>query len=328
MGQSMLDVTVMPRLIQTLREERPDILQCNLIRANLYGKLAARVVGTIPVIAVAHNVERYMVDGNVMSCVTRFAERRTRAMAAAHVSVSNAVAHVQSRLLDMNVEEINVIANGIGPAKNPLSREESRRLLAIPSDALVVGTIGRLHAQKNYQLLLRAAAYASTHISNLHLVIIGDGEEGESLRILAAELGITSLVTWAGHRSDAERLVGALDIFVMTSDYEGLPVALLEAMRAGIPCLVTRAGGMPEAVINGETGYLVRCRDLEGAEQALAAMANDSALRIAMGRSAKTRFHLHYSAERMAVEYLNLYNQLSTLHRSKHTFQEAAGENH
>jgi len=328
MGRSISDVTVAAALIRTLREEKPDILQCNLIRANFYGKLAARIAGRIPVIEVTHNVERYMVDGNAISRLARFAERRTRAMAAAQVAVSHAVVHAQADVLGVGVDEVQMIANGIGPMQITQSRDELRRLLGVPSDAVLVGAVGRLHAQKNYPLLLRAFACASKQNPKLRLIIIGTGEENENLQTLAADLGITRLINWAGHRCDVDQVVSALDIFAMTSDYEGLPIALLEAMRAGIPCVVTRAGGMPEAVVDGETGCVVDCRDLDGLEHVLVALARDSALRNEMGRSAEARFRAYYSAERMAAEYLKLYCQISTHIPFKHILKEGAEENH
>jgi glycosyltransferase involved in cell wall biosynthesis len=312
MGPSMLDFTVLPGLVRILRKEKPDVLQCNLIRANLYGKLAARLAGGVPVIAVAHNMEQYMESSDAVSRITRFAERRTRAMAAAQVSVSDAVAGMVAGVLGVNAEAVEVIQNGIGPIQNASPREESCKLLGIPRDLVVVGTVGRLHAQKNYPLLLRAVACASARMRDLRLVIIGDGEESENLRALAAELGVDRLVYWTGRRSDVQQVMSALDIFAMTSDYEGLPIALIEAMRAGIPCVVTRAGGMPEAVIDGETGYVVDRRDLEGVSRALLTLAGDPTLRVAMGRAAKARFHSHYSAERMTSEYMKLYGQIQT----------------
>ena len=328
MGPSMLDFTVLPGLVRILHKEKPDVLQCNLIRANLYGKLAANLAGGVPVIAVAHNMERYMKSSDAVSRITRFAERRTRAMAAAQVSVSDAVAGMVAGVLGVNAEAVEVIQNGIGPIQNAPPREESCKLLGIPRDPVVVGTVGRLHAQKNYPLLLRAVACASARMRNLRLVIIGDGEESENLRALAAELGVDRLVHWIGRRSDVQQVMGALDIFAMTSDYEGLPIALIEAMRAGIPCVVTRAGGMPEAVIDGETGYVVDRRDLEGVSRALLTLAGDPALRVAMGRAAKARFHSHYSAERMTSEYMKLYVQIQTSVPPKRKLCVTAEENH
>ena len=328
MGPSMLDITVVVGLVRVLRDAKPDLVQCNLIRANLYGKLAASLAGGIPVIAVAHNLERYMTSSDAVSRFTRFAERRTQAMAAAQVAVSNAVADLVTRVLGLSPGAVHVIPNGIAPREDALSRDESRQLLRIPTEAVVVGSVGRLHPQKNYPLLLRAFARASQEIENLRLVVIGDGEERESLCLLAEDLGIAGLVTWAGRRSDVEKVMGAFDIFALTSDYEGLPIALIEAMRAGIPSVVTRAGGMPEAVIDGETGYVVDCGELEGVSDALGTLGGNTALRLAMGRSAKPRFQSHYSAERMADLYVKLYDQVQASISSNRKICVASEETH
>lgn len=310
MGPSILDVGVFPRLLEMLRKERPDILQCNLIRASLYGKLAARIVGNLPVIQVTHNVERYMTGTDATSRITRLFERRTRDWTAAQISVSNAVAHAQAQVLGRSDEAVQVIENGISPTSTVVSRRQVLELLHLPADSLVVGSVGRLHSQKNFPLLLRAFSLAAAHVRNLRLIIIGDGDERDNLYALARELGISDLVSWTGMRGDVEQLLGAIDIFAMTSDYEGLPVALLEAMRSGVPCVVTRAGGMPDAVIDGVTGRVVECRDLEGTSKALVALGASRALRIEMGLASRMRFQTRYSARRMASEYLHLYNRV------------------
>src|SRR6185437_15145344 len=149
MGMSMMDASVLPKLIRTLRQERPDIVLCNLVRANLYGTLAARIAGRAPVITVAHNVERYMLMGGVVNCATRFAERRLSALAALHVGVSGTVGRALKERLGVDAAKVRVIANGLGPAQFPLTRMAARDALGIPPDVIVIGSVGRLHKQKN-----------------------------------------------------------------------------------------------------------------------------------------------------------------------------------
>lgn len=310
MGDSFVNPMVLPSLLEVLRSERPSIIQCNLIRADLYGKIAALAYGKIPIITVAHNVERYMVDRHIKSLMARFAERRTRMMVTARVAVSHAVAQAWADMLKVRVKNIHVIPNGLSLSEAPLQRNHACDLLHIPQGAFIVGSVGRLHPQKNYSLLLRAAALASQQLPNLKVVIVGDGEELIHLQTLAQNLGIGPLVKWAGRRMDVDRVIASFDVFALTSDYEGLPIALLEATRAGIPSVVTRAGGMPEVVNHAETGYVVDCGDVTGVCKAILQLAANPTLRASMGRAAEIRFKSQYSSTRMAAQYLHLYHDL------------------
>lgn len=310
MSGAFLDFTVILPLVRTLLQEQPDVIQCNLIRASLYGRLAARLTGNRPVISIVHNVERYMVSKSVGSRLARMAECWTKRFVSAYVAVSKAVAHAQAEVLGTQPETIEVIYNGLADVQKPISRTESRRHLGISENAFVCGSIGRLHVQKNYERLLRAIAIAAPFIPELHVVLVGDGPDLSHLGEISRQLGISSAVHLTGRRSDVSDLLYGFDIFLMTSDYEGMPVALLESMRAGLPSIVTDVGGMPEAVLSGTTGIVERTGEPDAIAKCIAKLSGDTKLRLKMGSAARARYREQFSAARMATGYLNLYKRL------------------
>jgi len=142
------------------------------------------------------------------------------------------------------------------------------------------------------------------------LVLVGDGEERPALEALARELGIASAVRFAGARADVPRLLRLFDLFALSSQTEGISVALLEAMAAGLPAVVTDAGGNPEVALSGQTAELVPVGDPEQLGAALAALLADPARRQAWGQAARRRVEAHFSLDRMVKSYEQLYDQL------------------
>ncbi len=129
--------------------------------------------------------------------------------------------------------------------------------LRIPEHAFLIGSVGRLTKQKGYDLLLEAASIAINKISELYLIIIGNGEDEEMLKHRADELGIENRVIFTGSRSDVDRILPAMDLFICSSRWEGLSTVLMEAMAAGIPILATDIPGNRELLESGVSGWLV-----------------------------------------------------------------------
>lgn len=158
---------------------------------------------------------------------------------------------VQARLeaKGARLPRIELIPNAFSPAQT-LSRTEARAELRLPPDATIVGWVGRLSAEKGADILLAAGARCADH--RLRLAIVGDGPERAALAAQAAALGIADRVTWHGLVPGAGRLMPAFDLFVLSSRTEGTPIALFEAMAAGIPVVATAVGGVPDVLGPGE----------------------------------------------------------------------------
>jgi glycosyltransferase involved in cell wall biosynthesis len=185
----------------------------------------------------------------------------------------------------------------------------ARHQIALDPGAIAIGTFGRLSQQKRHDVLIEAVAIASQQLPDLKLVIVGEGELEPETRRLAEER-IPGQVTFTGYRSDAIEMLPAFDIFAMSSDFEGLPFALLEAMAAGRPIVTTDVQGAGEAVRNGREGLVVPRRDPEALAEALLTLARDRELATRLGGAARERFLAEFTANQMLDRMEALYLEL------------------
>lgn len=205
---------------------------------------------------------------------------------------------------------VRIIPNGIDTvAFHPLEdRDRARESLGLPGGVLV-GAAARLAPEKNFALLVRAFAIAHASRPELSLVLAGDGAERVALEALADSLGVHDAVRFLGWRADVELVVAALDVFVVSSLREALPLAVLESMSCGVTVVSTPVGDIPEVVHDGVSGLLVPPGDERALAAALIALASDPQRRIAMGRQARQAILARYSIDAMVDEYLRAYGR-------------------
>ncbi|HXF72014.1 MAG TPA: glycosyltransferase [Actinomycetota bacterium] len=195
-----------------------------------------------------------------------------------------------------------------GPA-SPADIEALRAELGVSNGLPVVGTIANFRAEKAHPDLLRAATLVRRRIPDVRFILVGQGPLEAHTRRLARDLGLDDVVTFAGYRQDAAQLCLAFDLFVLSSVHEGLPIALLEAMAAGTPAVVTDAGGLPEVVDDGVEGRVVPKRDPAALAAAIVELLGDETLRARMGRAARERarrFDLRRAVRRIEQVYEEL----------------------
>ena len=169
----------------------------------------------------------------------------------------------------------------------PGTRERIRAELGIPTDAVVVLTVANFRREKDYPNLLNAAHQALSTEPRLWFVAVGQGPLEGEVRALHAELGLGERFVLTGYRADVPDLMAAADIFTLGSAFEGLPVSIMEAMAAGLPTVATAVGGVPEAVVDGETGILVPPHSPGQLADALVLLARDLDRRAVMSESAR-----------------------------------------
>lgn len=238
--------------------------------------------------------------------------RRLRQITAAgvhrFVAVSEATAAFVREQHFVPGAKIDVILNGTdvrGFARDEEQRAARRASWGANDDTLVVGTVGRMATVKNHALLLRALGPLLGE--RCRLVIAGDGEEREATEALVEELGIGDHVQLLGTVGDVPAVMSGLDLFVLSSDSEGLPMVLVEAMSASLPIVSTAVGGIPKVVREGETGRLVPPGDVEALRDAIAELAGDEEARRRYGERGRQIADEAYSARRMTDEYLAAY---------------------
>ncbi|MGI9119549.1 MAG: glycosyltransferase [Acidimicrobiales bacterium] len=187
---------------------------------------------------------------------------------------------------------VEVLVHGIDPAaacRGQEARAKGRARLGIDLGSVVVGTVGNFTAKKDHLTLLRAVSLLVGAGSDLILVLVGSGPLEPDLRAAVHGLGLETRVRFAGSRDDVLEILPAFDVFALSSRHEGLPIALLEAMASGVPCVATRVGGIPEVLDDGIHGLLVAPADPSVLADALGILLADRGLRAEMGARAAER---------------------------------------
>jgi len=226
------------------------------------------------------------------------------------VAVSEAV---KKDLIEQGMEEsrVVVIRNGIEIiSEDKAAGTRLRESLGIGLSDPVAGMVGRLSPQKDYPTFLRAARRVAEAFPRARFLVAGEGPLRGELAAYARELGLEGKAVFLGHRPDIGAVVSALDVFVLSSLWEGLPLAVLEAMALGKPVVATCVPGTAEAVVEGETGFLLPL----GADRALAektiSLLRDPALRRKLGEAGRARVEREFDRERMVDEHEALYRRL------------------
>jgi L-malate glycosyltransferase len=298
------------RVVQAVRRllkgRRPDILHTHLYHPNLYGRLGALGLGLSGVVASVHNsYTRVKFHRRLWNFLLGWASDR--------VLVGSAQVWQDVRRYDgVPASRLVLMPYGIPLAEldTPLSRLEARDRLGLSGADLVVGAVGRLEEQKGHGHLLAALPALRRDIPNLIVLLVGEGRQEEDLRRQVRDLGLESTVRFLGTRRDLPEIYRALDLFVQPSLWEGLPLALLKAMGAGLPVVATRVSGSQEAVVDGVNGCLVAPGDPEALARAILELHRHPEVRRRLGDAARRTVAAHYSLEAMLKRLEELYLDL------------------
>lgn len=301
--QRGVDVGWMRRTAQRLRSEAVDVFHAHEFGMNIFGALAARVSG-VQALNTVHG--RHWVAERPRRA---WAYRVLRRAGVPIVAVSDDLARFLADGFGLPSHSLQRVYNGI-PVKALPNREarlrrrpEARREAGLPEDGALVVAVGNLYPVKDHATLLRSLP----ELPGVRVAIAGRGDQEDSLRRLAHELGVADRVHLLGLRDDVPRLLTAADVYVQPSLSEGLPMALLEAMATGLPAVVTRVGGMPEAVLEGETGYVVSVGAPRELAEALARVLAQPGSGVALGEAGHRRVAEAFSLDAMVRGYLALY---------------------
>jgi glycosyltransferase involved in cell wall biosynthesis len=206
---------------------------------------------------------------------------------------------------------VETLYHGLDPTSIPAEEDPGRfrEELGIADGVPLVGTVGNFTAKKAHRRLIEAAAQIRAKVPEVKVVLVGHGPLEGSLREQVRASGLEETVVFAGYREDAPRVAAAFDVFVLSSEYEGLPLALLEAMARARPVVATRAGGIPEVVEDGTTALLVPPEDPPAIADAVVKLLADPALRLRLGEGARERaalFDIRNAVRRMEQIYERL----------------------
>lgn len=208
------------------------------------------------------------------------------------------------------IHNIPVIYNGIhifDYQNSSAKRQKTKALLNIQDDQFVILHIGRFSPQKNHKLLIEAFSKVLLHSSDVLLLLVGDGELKTEIESHVNSRGIQNNVRFLGMRKDIPELLSASDLFVLSSDWEGVPLVILEAMAAGKPVVATSVGGVPEVVADGKSGFLVTKGDAYALADAILKILKTPDFAVRMGDNGRIIARDRFDIKETAKSYEKLY---------------------
>lgn len=299
------DVTVLGRLAAAFRRARLDVVHTHLWGAQVWGRIAAAMARTPVVVATEHNLDPWKPRGYFL--LDRLLSRLTTHL----VAVSGPVREFYEQR-GVGRGRWHVVRNGITVAPDePRRLRDAHRALGIRDGDRVIGWVGRLVPAKLPGDFLDAVSRVAVRVPRIRALVVGDGPLRAETEARARELGLEERVLFAGLRTDVQDLLAGMEALVFSSEREGLSIAMLEGMAAGVPIVATRVGGTPELVEDGHSGVLVPAHAPAELASAIAGVLEDGALAAALARGARETIAGRFSFEAMAAAYEALYRSRS-----------------
>lgn len=249
----------------------------------------------------------------------RLLYRSTARLVSGFVAVSDEVKRSMLEVSGPIDDRVHVICNGVDTLRYQEASDGQaetaslvRSELGLEANARLLTVVATLREAKGHRYLIQAMSTIAPQCPDVHVLLVGDGELRKELQAQVDELGLVGRIHFLGSRLDVPRLLQASDLFVLPSLWEGLPMALLEAMASGKPCVATAVSGTKLVMIANETGLLVPPGDAQKLAEAILELLADPARAKAMGIAARQRVVQEFSAQKQAGEHMALYHRLLT----------------
>jgi glycosyltransferase involved in cell wall biosynthesis len=290
-----------------LRDTKPAIVHTFLLTASLYGRLAAILEHVPIVIGTEVNIYERKRRHHIL------AERMLLSNTDRVIVSANSVRDFYVDQIHADPAKIDVVYNAVDwkSIQASRSRADMRASLGLSAGAKVAGVIARLTEQKGHRFLLQAMTTPA--LDDLQLVVVGDGDLREALQVEARDLGLASRVRFLGARRDLGDLLAAMDVFVMPSLWEGLPLSMILAMGAAMPVVATEVAGIPEIVADGETGWLVPAGNSLALATALVDVFADRARAAKVGNAARDFVLPRFGIDGYVNSVVGLYDEIIRL---------------
>jgi len=301
------DLKTISSIRRLIKRDRIDLIHCHGYKSNLYGLLASSC--KIPTVATNHNwltpYMRLKIYCFLDSLWIRYFDRI--------VAVSEEIKEVmlKKRILQ---DKIRVIENGIDLCRfnNEISTENIKRELSLNGNIKVIGTIGYLRHEKGLDYLLKAAKGIIKINESVKFLIVGDGPLRKYLENETINLGIQNSVIFTGYRKDIPEVLSVMDVFVLPSIQEGLPMVLLEAMAVKKPVVASKVGDVPKVIQDNKNGILVEPRNVLELEYAITDLINDQLKARNLAHEGYAKVKRDFSSESMCRKYFNLYREITS----------------
>ncbi|MGD1049074.1 MAG: glycosyltransferase [Candidatus Krumholzibacteriaceae bacterium] len=303
------DMTAVTKLASIIRRERIDLLHLHNSTGMFWGTLAQIASGTgAPIVRTEHLP--YFPEA--LPPLFRWVYPRFTKRAGRIICVSGLVRQSFAERFPELAGKFVEIPNGIRlqDYSDLPPRAECRARFKLPPDVKLIGTVGRMVPQKNHKLLIEALSLVRRAVPDAHLAIVGEGELRDGLAAYAADLGVSECVSLLGETRDIGHFYGAIDVFCLSSDFEGMPLVLLEALAAGVPAVSTEVEGIHEIMEDGRTGLLVP----KGSAQLLAGriveLLRDPSRAAGLAANGRKMVRERFSAEKMIEAIEAVYEEV------------------
>lgn len=298
-----LDLSLIGAIRRRARELATDVIHSHGYKSNFYGYLAARP-RRIPVLATCHtgtDKPEMTPALRLYDWLDRAVLRRVDQVVAVSPTIAEALAAV-----GIPPGKIALVPNGIDVERF----QHASPALAVPAGARVVGMVSRLTANKGPYCFLEAARAVAARMPEAYFVLVGDGPERSRLEAAAKESGLEGRILFTGARSDMPGVYASLNVFVLPSHSEGMPMSVLEAMAAGLPVIATRVGAVPQLIEPDRTGVLVQPQASAELAEAIVKVLKNPIWAHELGQSGRRRVVQEYSSDSMARHYRRLYERI------------------
>ncbi len=305
-----LDPMLIGRLARKFREGHYDAVHTHLIHADLHGVIAAKRAGVRRIFFTGHNDDKFRRQWPI-----RLLQRWLWRQVTAGIAISESLRQFMIAVESAPPERVHTVHYGLDPAAVPIDPTARQKLceeLGVHPNAPVAGSICRLTEQKGLSYAIRAFWQIAEQAQGAQYVVVGDGPLRQSLQREAEGFGLGQRVHFLGWRDNAGSLLGAFDVLLMPSLWEGFGLVALEAMAASRPVIASRVSALPEIVESGVTGFLAEPADPSALAECLLHLFENPALAREMGENGRRRLEAEFSADRMIDGTLKVYQSGST----------------
>jgi len=303
--EGKFDIKTISEIRKFVKRDKIDLIHCHGYKGNFYGLLASK--GTLPTLTTNHNWLTKHWKLKIYCFLDSLWIRHFDRVVAVSEEIKGEM--VKYRVPE---EKIAIIDNGIDIERfnREIRTEDIRKEFGLTENIKVVGTIGSLEFEKGHIFLLKAAKEVLAFNREIKFLIVGEGSLRKLLEDETINLGIEKEVIFTGYRRDIAEMLAVMDIFVLPSVKEGLPMVILEAMASKKPVIATKVGAIPKVIQNEENGIVIEPQDINGLRDAIMNLLNDEEKRNLLGCKGYYKVKKEFSSEIMSKKYFMLYREL------------------
>lgn len=314
MGRSISplnDIKTLIQLIRIISHEKPDIVHCHSWKAGVLGRIAAFLCGVKEIYFTVHGWSLLSYSNSAVKAVFILIEKLLALMTTKLICVCEEDRKLGIDLKIAEEEKFNTVYNGISDIRN-LGISDIREKYSIPDNAILIGSVARLAQQKRCLETVHIMSGLMKERKDIYFIYVGDGPLYGQMDGLVKELGLSDRFILAGNQNNVPEYLKAIDVFLLLSNYEGLPVSILEAMSIGLPIIASNVGGVCELVEDGRNGFLVS-NDEVGIIEKISTLLNNDKMRINYGKNSREVFEYRFTVNRMISGYKELFGLKSKM---------------